>query len=149
MAAVSPNNGGSGSGSNVTTASGGSAVGPDSGGGGPAIVAGPFGQQGEDRLKALYPMVDENDTPLPRSWNSKDKFTNLGLSQNNIRVHYKGTFNDDGGGGGGDGYSTTKLCVVGPAAAVIVIRIACAGNKESADRCFVLRALVRRFRAYR
>lgn len=52
--------------------------------------AGPFGQQGEDRLKGLYPMVDENDTPLPRSWNSKDKFTNLGLSQNNIRVHYKG-----------------------------------------------------------
>ncbi|XP_050521165.1 ran-binding protein 9 isoform X1 [Daktulosphaira vitifoliae] len=49
-----------------------------------------FGKQGEERLKNLYPMVDENDTPLPRSWNSKDKFTNLGLSQNNIRVHYKG-----------------------------------------------------------
>lgn len=55
-----------------------------------SLTAGQFGQQGEDRLLALYPMVDENDTPLPRSWNAKDKFTNLGLSQNNIRVHYKG-----------------------------------------------------------
>jgi len=45
----------------------------------------------DERLKRLYPMVDEDETPLPRSWNSKDKFTNLGLSQNNMRVHYKGT----------------------------------------------------------
>lgn len=46
---------------------------------------------GDERLKQLYPMVDENETPLPRSWNAKDKFANLGLSQNNMRVHYKGT----------------------------------------------------------
>lgn len=65
-------------------------VSPDSGGA--KTSSNHFGKQGEERLKNLYPMVDENDTPLPRSWNSKDKFTNLGLSQNNIRVHYKGEF---------------------------------------------------------
>lgn len=91
--AASPNS------SNTTVVSGSdsgsaSAVGGGSGGSvvnGAAASSSPFGQQGEDRLKSLYPMVDEDDTPLPRSWNSKDKFTNLGLSQNNIRVHYKGT----------------------------------------------------------
>lgn len=92
MAASSPN-----SSSNNTTVvnsdcgGGGSTVG---GGSGSAAVNGTatsaFGELGNGRLKLLYPMVDENDTPLPRSWNSKDKFTNLGLSQNNIRVHYKG-----------------------------------------------------------
>jgi len=89
--AASPNN----SSNNTTVVNsdcgGGAAVG--SGSGSAAVngsAASPFGQQGEDRLKGLYPMVDEDDTPLPRSWNSKDKFTNLGLSQNNIRVHYKG-----------------------------------------------------------
>uniref|UniRef100_A0A2L2Y2S2 Ran-binding protein 9 n=2 Tax=Parasteatoda tepidariorum TaxID=114398 RepID=A0A2L2Y2S2_PARTP len=44
-----------------------------------------------DRLKTLYPMVNENETPLPRSWSPKDKFTYIGLSQNNLRVHYKGS----------------------------------------------------------
>ncbi|KAG8191531.1 hypothetical protein JTE90_019595 [Oedothorax gibbosus] len=44
-----------------------------------------------DRLKLLYPMVDEGETPLPRSWSPKDKFTYIGLSQNNLRVHYKGS----------------------------------------------------------
>ncbi len=44
-----------------------------------------------DRLKALYPFVNEEETPLPRSWSSKDKYTFIGLSQNNLRVHYKGT----------------------------------------------------------
>uniref|UniRef100_A0A8C2ZV04 RAN binding protein 9 n=1 Tax=Cyclopterus lumpus TaxID=8103 RepID=A0A8C2ZV04_CYCLU len=29
-------------------------------------------------------------TPLPRSWSPKDKFSYIGLSQNNLRVHYKG-----------------------------------------------------------
>ncbi|XP_035220798.1 LOW QUALITY PROTEIN: ran-binding protein 9-like [Stegodyphus dumicola] len=41
------------------------------------------------RLKLLYPMVNESETPLPRSWSPKDKFTYIGLSQNNLRVHYK------------------------------------------------------------
>ncbi len=40
----------------------------------------------------LYPKVDESVTPLPRSWSPKDKFTYIGLSQGNLRVHYKGMF---------------------------------------------------------
>ncbi|XP_017791143.1 PREDICTED: ran-binding protein 9 [Habropoda laboriosa] len=43
-----------------------------------------------DRVKKLYPMVNEEETPLPRSWNPKDKYNYIGLSQNNLRVHYKG-----------------------------------------------------------
>lgn len=46
------------------------------------------------RLKRLYPAVDEQETPLPRSWSPKDKFSYIGLSQNNLRVHYKGTGRD-------------------------------------------------------
>ncbi|XP_059580377.1 ran-binding protein 9 isoform X2 [Alligator mississippiensis] len=42
------------------------------------------------RLRRLYPAVDERETPLPRSWSPKDKFSYIGLSQNNLRVHYKG-----------------------------------------------------------
>lgn len=34
--------------------------------------------------------MDEQETPLPRSWSPKDKFSYIGLSQNNLRVHYKG-----------------------------------------------------------
>jgi len=45
-----------------------------------------------DRLKLLYPMVNEEETPLPRSWSPKDKYNYIGLSQNNLRVHYKGTW---------------------------------------------------------
>lgn len=45
-----------------------------------------------DRLKLLYPNVNEDETPLPRSWSTKDKFSYIGLSQNNLRVHYKGKF---------------------------------------------------------
>ncbi|XP_045460124.1 ran-binding protein 9 isoform X2 [Harmonia axyridis] len=43
-----------------------------------------------DRLKKLYPAVKEEKTPLPRSWSTKEKYTYIGLSQNNLRVHYKG-----------------------------------------------------------
>ncbi|KAM6954043.1 ran-binding protein 9 [Aplochiton taeniatus] len=42
------------------------------------------------RLRRLYPAVNEIETPLPRSWSPKDKFSYIGLSQNNLRVHYKG-----------------------------------------------------------
>lgn len=45
---------------------------------------------GLDRLKQLYPFVNEEDTPLPRCWSAKDKYNFIGLSQNNLRVHYKG-----------------------------------------------------------
>ena len=47
-------------------------------------------QETSDRLKVLYPAVNEEETPLPRSWSSKDKYNYIGLSQNNLRVHYKG-----------------------------------------------------------
>lgn len=43
-----------------------------------------------DRLKKLYPAVDEQRTPLPRSWSPKEKYGYIGLSQGNLRVHYKG-----------------------------------------------------------
>ncbi|XP_072298073.1 ran-binding protein 9 [Eucyclogobius newberryi] len=42
------------------------------------------------RLRRLYPAVNESESPLPRSWSPKDKFSYIGLSQNNLRVHYKG-----------------------------------------------------------
>uniref|UniRef100_A0A803VI84 B30.2/SPRY domain-containing protein n=1 Tax=Ficedula albicollis TaxID=59894 RepID=A0A803VI84_FICAL len=31
-----------------------------------------------------------DETPLPRSWSPKDKYNYIGLSQGNLRVHYKG-----------------------------------------------------------
>ena len=43
-----------------------------------------------NRLLQLYPRVDEKETPLPRSWSVKDKFSYIGLSHSNQRVHYKG-----------------------------------------------------------
>lgn len=46
-----------------------------------------------DRIALLYPKVNESETALPRSWSPKDKFTFIGLSQNNLRVHYKGKVN--------------------------------------------------------
>lgn len=50
----------------------------------------------QDPIKNLYPMVNEEETPLPRCWSSKDKYGFLGLSQNNLRVHYKGKLLDCG-----------------------------------------------------
>lgn len=43
-----------------------------------------------DKISFLYPNVNEKETPLPRSWSPKDKFNLIGLSQNNLRVNYKG-----------------------------------------------------------
>ncbi|XP_057378371.1 ran-binding protein 10-like isoform X1 [Daphnia carinata] len=48
---------------------------------------------GINRLKTLYPFVDEDDyflLPLPLCWNSKDKSNYIGLSENNLRVTYQG-----------------------------------------------------------
>ena len=45
-----------------------------------------------DRLKRLYPAVNEEKSPLPRAWSPKEKYNYIGLSQNNLRVHYKGKF---------------------------------------------------------
>ena len=41
-------------------------------------------------VKRLYPAVNQHETPLPRSWSPKDKYHYIGLSQGNLRVHYKG-----------------------------------------------------------
>uniref|UniRef100_A0A663F938 RAN binding protein 9 n=1 Tax=Aquila chrysaetos chrysaetos TaxID=223781 RepID=A0A663F938_AQUCH len=75
-------------------------AGSSSGGGGSTSAPAPFphgdpalNEQEKElkrRLKRLYPAVDEQETPLPRSWSPKDKFSYIGLSQNNLRVHYKG-----------------------------------------------------------
>ena len=46
--------------------------------------------QPPDRLKTLYPTVDTKEHPLPRFWSQKDKYNYIGLSQNSLRVHYKG-----------------------------------------------------------
>ncbi|XP_023033742.1 ran-binding proteins 9/10 homolog isoform X2 [Drosophila willistoni] len=43
-----------------------------------------------DPLRLLYPNVNENETPLPRCWSPHDKCLSIGLSQNNLRVTYKG-----------------------------------------------------------
>lgn len=48
--------------------------------------------QPADRLKLLYPNVNEKLTPLPRSWSSQEKCNSIGLTQNNLRVHYKGFY---------------------------------------------------------
>lgn len=45
-----------------------------------------------DPLKRLYPNVNEDITPLPRSWSTQEKNTSIGLNKNNLRVHYKGFF---------------------------------------------------------
>lgn len=45
-----------------------------------------------NRIKSLYPNVNENESPLPRSWSSKDKCVSIGLTQNNLRVLYKGIY---------------------------------------------------------
>jgi len=44
----------------------------------------------DNRLKLLYGAVNESKTPLPRKWNSKDKFSSINLSQDNLRVVYNG-----------------------------------------------------------
>ena len=46
--------------------------------------------QPPDRLKTLYPTVNPKEHPLPRFWSQKDKYNFIGLSQNFLRVHYKG-----------------------------------------------------------
>ncbi|KAI8127647.1 Ran-binding proteins 9/10 like protein [Lucilia cuprina] len=61
-----------------------------SGGLGSGGIASSPNNQVVDRLKLLYPNVNENETPLPRCWSPHDKCLSIGLSQNNLRVHFKG-----------------------------------------------------------
>lgn len=63
----------------------GCAAGGAAGGSNATAAAGPV-----DRLKILYPNVNEAVDPLPRSWSLQDKCSTIGLTQNNLRVHYKG-----------------------------------------------------------
>ena len=46
----------------------------------------------ENRLATLYPNVKEPEVQIPRMWSSKDKYSYLSLSSNNLRVHYKGIY---------------------------------------------------------
>lgn len=46
------------------------------------------GEKTFDRLKQLYPNVISE--PLPLSWSSTEKNNSIGLSNGNLRVHYKG-----------------------------------------------------------
>ncbi|XP_051485330.1 ran-binding protein 10 isoform X3 [Apus apus] len=55
-----------------------------------AEAAPPAEQELTRRLRRLYPAVNQDETPLPRSWSPKDKYNYIGLSQGNLRVHYKG-----------------------------------------------------------
>ena len=47
-------------------------------------------QDSLDRLRRLYPAVIDPENTLPRSWSPKDKHNFIGLTQNDLRVHYKG-----------------------------------------------------------
>uniref|UniRef100_A0A8C0L172 RAN binding protein 10 n=1 Tax=Canis lupus dingo TaxID=286419 RepID=A0A8C0L172_CANLU len=65
-------------------------AGDSSGGGAGGGLQSPGEQELSRRLQRLYPAVNQHETPLPRSWSPKDKYNYIGLSQGNLRVHYKG-----------------------------------------------------------
>lgn len=44
----------------------------------------------DDPIKKLYPFVDETKTPLPRFWNNGDKYNYLIVTNQNLRVTYRG-----------------------------------------------------------
>ncbi|XP_023225074.1 partitioning defective 6 homolog beta-like [Centruroides sculpturatus] len=44
----------------------------------------------EDQMKALYPAVNEVETPLPRGWCTRERSTPLSFTKENKRVEYKG-----------------------------------------------------------
>ena len=53
-----------------------------------SATAAPEEMDGVARLRALYPFADVSD--LPRAWSAKDKANFISLSENNLKVHYKG-----------------------------------------------------------
>ncbi|XP_023564071.1 ran-binding protein 10-like isoform X1 [Octodon degus] len=65
-------------------------AGDSSGGGSGGGLPSPGEQELSQRLQHLYPAVNQHETPLPHSWSPKDKYNYIGLSQGNLRVHYKG-----------------------------------------------------------
>ena len=44
-----------------------------------------------ERLKILYPKVNETETPLPRHWSSKDKAAQIELSKEDLRANGPGS----------------------------------------------------------
>ena len=44
----------------------------------------------DERLKQLYPLVDEQETPLPRCWSQDEKYQFISLSDDKLRVHFTG-----------------------------------------------------------
>ena len=48
-----------------------------------------------ERLRLLYPGVDQAETPLPTAWSSQTKHYLTGLTQSNRRAHYKGQAHND------------------------------------------------------
>lgn len=49
-----------------------------------------FEETPKQRQARHYPHVDGKELPFRRQWSSKDRHSYIGLSQNNLRVHYKG-----------------------------------------------------------
>uniref|UniRef100_A0A158R5R7 Ran-binding protein 10 n=1 Tax=Syphacia muris TaxID=451379 RepID=A0A158R5R7_9BILA len=47
-------------------------------------------REGQERLKKLYPYVDEKATPLPRRWSAHDKCNWLILSHDSLSITYSG-----------------------------------------------------------
>lgn len=70
-------------------------AGDSSGGGTGGGLPSPGEHELSQRLQRLYPAVNQHETPLPRSWSPKDKYNYIGLSQGNLRVHYKGIVPSD------------------------------------------------------
>lgn len=52
-----------------------------------------FEETPKHRLSRFYTHVDDKEPPFRRQWSSKDRHSYIGLSQNNLKVHYKGEFN--------------------------------------------------------
>lgn len=44
----------------------------------------------EQRLKELYPAVDENLNPLPKKWSTRERYAHLHLQDDGLRVSYAG-----------------------------------------------------------
>lgn len=89
-------------------------AGDSSGGGAGGGLQSPGEQELSRRLQRLYPAVNQHETPLPRSWSPKDKYNYIGLSQGNLRVHYKGIGQFGPGGGGKTGAPAGRLCCPAP-----------------------------------
>lgn len=119
-------------------------------GGDAALPGPPEEQELSQRLRRLYPAVNQEETPLPRSWSPKDKYNYIGLSQGNLRVHYKGAGLGrrrrvrlrprvrPGGGLGQDGLTAPGEAAAGPGAArgAPVLGLGAAGPGPPARRGF-------------